>query len=232
ATDALVKAIQSMKPHSVLFGSTAAGRDLAPRVAARLGLGLTSDCVNLEIDAQGNLVQHKPAFGGNVVAPILSRTTPEMATVRPGMLKKARPHPTRQARIEMLWPDDTPMSRVQVLSQTGADVVKAAALDTAEIAIGVGKGIGGPQNLPVIEQLAAALGGAPLAATRDIADLGWLPRQHQVGLTGRAIAPKLYFAIGIRGAFEHLVGIRRAGIVVAINKNPKAPIFQNADLGI
>jgi electron transfer flavoprotein alpha subunit len=231
-TALLARTIQEHKPGAVLLGSTAIGRDLAPRVAARLGLGLTGDCVDLEVNEQGQLLQYKPAFGGNVVAPILSRTTPEMATVRPGMLKKASPNPARQARIEMLWPDDAVASRVKVLSQTGADAGKAAALDSAEIAIGVGKGIGGPANLPVIEQLAAVLGGAPLAATRDIADLGWLPRQHQVGLTGRAIAPKLYFAIGIRGAFEHTVGLRRAGIVVAINKNAKAPIFQNADVGI
>jgi electron transfer flavoprotein alpha subunit len=231
-TALLARTIQEHKPGAVLLGSTAIGRDLAPRVAARLGLGLTGDCVDLEVNAQGQLLQYKPAFGGNIVAPILSRTTPEMATVRPGMLKKALPNPARQARIEMLWPDDAVTSPVKVLSQTGAEAGKAAALDSAEIAIGVGKGIGGPTNLPVIAQLAAVLGGAPLAATRDIADLGWLPRQHQVGLTGRAIAPKLYFAIGIRGAFEHTVGIRRAGIVVAINKNPKAPIFQNADVGI
>jgi electron transfer flavoprotein alpha subunit len=231
-TALLVRAIQDHKPGAVLLGSTAIGRDLAPRVAARLGLGLTGDCVDLDVNTQGQLLQYKPAFGGNVVAPILSRTSPEMATVRPGMLKKARPNPARQARIEMLWPDAAVTNRVNVISQTGADAGKAAALDSAEIAIGVGKGIGGTTNLPVIAQLAEVLGGAPLAATRDIADLGWLPRQHQVGLTGRAIAPKLYFAVGIRGAFEHTVGIRRAGIVVAINKNPKAPIFQNADLGI
>jgi electron transfer flavoprotein alpha subunit len=228
----LTRAIQTHNPGVVLLGSTAIGRDLAPRVAARLGLGLTGDCVDLEVNDQGQLLQYKPAFGGNVVAPILSRTVPEMATVRPGMLKKARPNPARQARIEMLWPEDAVTSRVQVIAQTGADAGKAALLDSADIAIGIGKGIGGPANLPVIEQLADALGGAPLAATRDIADLGWLPRQHQVGLTGRAIAPKLYFAIGIRGAFEHVVGIRRAGIVVTINKNLKAPMFQNADLGI
>lgn len=228
----LTQAIQEHKPGVVLLGSTAIGRDLAPRVAARLGLGLTGDCIDLGVNAQGQLLQYKPAFGGNVVAPILSRTTPAMATVRPGMLKKAPPNPARRARIEMLSPDSSIVNRVKVLSQTGLDAGKAAALDSAEIAIGVGKGIGGPANLPVIEQLAAALGGAPLAATRDIADLGWLPRQHQVGLTGRAIAPKLYFAIGIRGAFEHTVGIRRAGIVVAINKNPKALIFKNADFGI
>ncbi len=231
-TALLARMIQEHKPGAVLLGSTAIGRDLAPRVAARLGLGLTGDCVDLDVNAQGQLLQYKPAFGGNIVAPILSRTTPEMATVRPGMLKKAPPNPARQARIEMLWLDDAVTSPVKVLSQTGAEAGKAAALDSAEIAIGVGKGIGGPTNLPVIEHLATVLGGAPLAATRDIADLGWLPRQHQVGLTGRAIAPKLYFAIGIRGAFEHTVGIRRAGIVVAINKNPKAPIFQNADVGI
>jgi electron transfer flavoprotein alpha subunit len=228
----LTQAIQEHKPGVVLLGSTAIGRDLAPRVAARLGLGLTGDCIDLGVNAQGQLLQYKPAFGGNVVAPILSRTTPAMATVRPGMLKKAPVNPARRARIEMLSPDSSTVNRVKVLSQTGLDAGKAAALDSAEIAIGVGKGIGGPANLPVIEQLAAALGGAPLAATRDIADLGWLPRQHQVGLTGRAIAPKLYFAIGIRGAFEHTVGIRRAGIVVAINKNPKALIFKNADFGI
>lgn len=231
-TALLTKAIQEQKPGIVLFGSTAIGRDLAPRVAARLGLGLTGDCVDLDVNDKGQLLQYKPAFGGNIVAPVLSLSSPEMATVRPGMLKKAQPHPARQARIEMVWPDDAVTSRVKIVAQAGADAGKAAALDSADISIGVGKGVGGTANFPVIEQLADALGGAPLAATRDIADMGWLPRQHQVGLTGRAIAPKLYFAIGIRGAFEHTVGVRRAGIVVAINKNQKALIFQNADIGI
>jgi electron transfer flavoprotein alpha subunit len=228
----LSTAIRAHTPGVVLFGSTAIGRDLAPRVAARLSLGLTGDCIDLDVNDRGQLLQYKPAFGGNIVAPILSKTTPEMATVRPGMLKKATAKPARQARIELLQPDAATPSRVRLVSQTGADAGKAAELDSAEIAIGVGKGIQGPDNLPVIEELAAALGGAPLAATRDIADLGWLPRQHQVGLTGRAISPKLYFSIGIRGAFEHTVGIRRAGTVVAINKNRKAPMFQNADIGI
>ena len=231
-TELLSRAIREHQPGVVLLGSTAIGRDLAPRVAARLALGLTGDCVDLDVNDQGQLLQYKPAFGGNIVAPILSKTSPEMATVRPGMLKKAKANPARQTRIEMLWPDDATQSRVRVVSQTGEDAGKAAALDSADISIGVGKGIQGPENLPIIEQLAEALGGAPLAATRDIVDMGWLPRQHQVGLTGRAISPKLYFAIGIRGAFEHTVGVRRAGTIVAINKNQKAPIFQNADIGI
>ena len=118
------------------------------------------------------------------------------------------------------------------MSQTGLDASDAAALDTAEIAIGVGKGIGGPENIGVIQDLAEALGGAALASTRDVSDLGWLPRQHQVGITGRAIAPKLYIAVGIRGAFEHTVGVRKAGTIVAINTKPKAPIFKSCDIGI
>jgi len=231
-TALMTKAIQTHQPGVVLLGSTATGRDVAPRVAARLNLGLTGDCVDLDVNDKGQLLQYKPAFGGNIVAPILSRTTPEMATVRPGMLKKAKPTSGRQARIEMLWPDDAVTSRVTVVAQEHTDAGKAAALDSAEITIGIGKGIGGVANFPVIDKLAEVLGGAPLAATRDIVDLGWIPRQHQVGLTGRAIAPKLYFAIGIRGAFEHTVGIRRSGTVVAVNKNAKALIFQNADFGI
>ena len=228
----LSRAIQAHKPQVLLLGSTAMGRDLAPRVAARLGLGLTGDCVDLEVDNQGRLLQLKPAFGGNIVAPILSKTTPAMATVRPGMLSQSQPDPSRQARVERLTLDADVNSRVQLVSHTGADAAKAAALDAADIAIGVGKGIGGPENLHVIEQLAAVLDGAPLASTRDISDLGWLPRQHQVGITGRAVAPKLYFAIGIRGAFEHMVGLRKAGTIVAINIKAKAPIFKTADLGI
>ena len=228
----LSRAIQEHKPQVVLLGSTAIGRDLAPRVAARLGLGLTGDCVDLEVDNQGRLLQLKPAFGGNIVAPILSKTTPAMATVRPGMLSPSQPVAGRQARVERLTLEADVHSRVQLVSQTGADAAKAAALDAADIAIGVGKGIGGPENLPVIEQLAAVLGGAPLASTRDISDLGWLPRQHQVGITGRAISPKLYFAIGIRGAFEHMVGLRKAGTIVAINIKAKAPIFKTTDFGI
>lgn len=231
-TALMTKAIQTYQPGVVLLGSTATGRDVAPRVAARLNLGLTGDCVDLDVNDKGQLLQYKPAFGGNIVAPILSRTVPEMATVRPGMLKKAKPAPGKQARIEMLWPDDAVTSRVKVVSQDNTDAGNAAALDSADIAIGIGKGIGGVANFPVIEKLAEVLGGAPLAATRDIVDLGWLPRQHQIGLTGRAISPKLYFAIGIRGAFEHTVGVRRSGTIVAINKNAKALMFQNADFGI
>ena len=224
--------IVARAPAVVLVPSTYAGRDLAPRVAARLGLGLTGDCIDLSLDAGGRLVQWKPAFGGNVVAPILSSTSPEMATVRPGILAAPQARAASPV-VETLGVPALESSRVRVVQfrpAPGAD--RAAALDEAEVAIGIGLGIGGPEGLPQVEALARALGGAALAATRDVTDKGWLPRQHQVGLTGRAIAPRFYVGLGIRGAFEHMVGLRRAGTIVAINKNAKAPVFKQSDAGV
>jgi electron transfer flavoprotein alpha subunit len=229
----LSRAIEQRRPQSVLVPSTYFGRDLAPRVAARLGLGLTGDCIDLTLDAEGRLVQWKPAFGGNVVAPILSRTRPEMATVRPGMLEPVEPRPEPSATVEEMRAIELPPIRTVVVGhRPAAGAERAAALDDAPIAIGVGRGIGGPEGLAKIEDLAMALGGAAIAATRDVTDDGWLPKQHQVGLTGRAISPRLYIAIGVRGAFEHLVGLRRAGTIVAINNNAKSPMFRHADIGL
>lgn len=229
----LARAIEAGRPRGVLLPSTYVGRDLAPRVAARLGLGLTGDCIDLTLDSGGRLVQWKPAFGGNVVAPILSRTRPDMATVRPGVLPVGMPSAEAVATVERLALAALPTSRVEVReTRHDPSAAGAAALDEAEIAIGVGLGIGAPDALAVVDDLAAALGGAPLATTRNVVDKGWLPRQHQVGITGRAIAPRFYFAIGIRGAAEHMVGVRRAGTIVVIDKNPQAPIFAQADLGI
>jgi electron transfer flavoprotein alpha subunit len=229
-TAILAEAIRARQPGIVLLPSTTLGRDVAPRVAARLGLGLTGDCIDLDLDDQGRLVQYKPAFGGSVVAPILSKTWPEMATLRPGMLAAASPESGRSAVVEQ-WPvaHAAPV-RVRVVDRrTSAET--ATVLDNATVVIGVGKGVGGKENLSVIESLAQVLG-AGICATRDVTDEGWLPKQYQVGLTGRTVAPKLYVAVGIRGALEHMVGVRRAGLIVAINKNTKAPVFKNADYGI
>ena len=226
----LAEAVRSRAPRLVLVASTARGRDLAPRVAARLGLGLTGDAIDLDLDAEGRVRQMKPAFGGTIVAPILSRTRPEMATVRPGILRPARPDPTRRAVVERIGVPAVRL-RVRVLSERPLGDAGGAALEAADLVLGVGRGIGGPAALPALTALAARLGAA-VAATRDVTDLGWLPKQHQVGLTGRAIAPRLYVAIALSGAPEHVVGLRRAGVIVAINKNPKAPIFKAADLGL
>jgi electron transfer flavoprotein alpha subunit len=172
----------------------------------------------------------KPAFGGIIVAPILSRTRPEIATVRPGMLPAAAPDATRRADIEEL-PTASAASRTRVVRTRPLGDETAYDLDAAALVIGVGKGIGSPEALAPIRDLAHRLHAA-IATTREVTDAGWLPRQLQVGLTGRAISPRLYVALAIRGSMEHTVGLRRAGIIVAINKSPKAPIFKSADVGI
>jgi electron transfer flavoprotein alpha subunit len=182
------------------------------------------------VDGEGRVRQHKPAFGGTIVAPILSRTRPEMATVRPGLLHAARPDPGRRAPVDGLAVPAVP-ARVRVVGEQPLRDDVGAALDAADVVLGVGRGVGGPAALPPILALAERLGAA-IAATRDVTDAGWLPKQHQVGLTGRAIAPRLYVALAVGGAPEHVVGLRRAGLIVAINKNPKAPIFRTADLGV
>jgi electron transfer flavoprotein alpha subunit len=223
--------IHARQPAAVLFASTALGRDLAPRVAARLGLGLTGDCIDLAIAEDGRLCQYKPAFGGNVVARIVSRTRPDIATVRPGMLTARAANTARRVPWERVAISTFGSRRLRVVKRSAAQASEAAALDTAAVVVGVGKGIGGAEGLGLARQLATALE-ATLCATREVTDLGWLPRQYQVGLTGRAIAPRLYVAVAVRGAPEHVVGFRRAGFVVAINSNPKAPIFQHADRGI
>lgn len=226
-TRVLADAIRVHAPRLVLLGATAIGRDLAPRVAGRLALGLTGDAVDLELDAEGRTRQMKPAFGGTIVAPILSRTRPEMATVRPGMLRAARPDATRPVVVDRLSVAAVP-ARVRVVGTAPLANDAADMLDTARLVLGVGKGLGS-EGVKVVMALAAELG-AGVAATREVTDLGWLPRQHQVGLTGRAIAPRLYVGLGVSGAMEHMVGLRRAGVIVAVNKSPKAPILKLADL--
>ncbi len=228
--DALAQTLTKYKPFAVIGGSTSFGRDLMPRVAARLGLGMTSDCIGLELDAQQQLIQLKPAFGGNIVAPIISKTLPKMATIRPGMLTPPQANRSRKGEIvEVRLTGIKPVSHV--VSEEFRSDRDALRLDNAEVIVAVGAGVGGPQNLSAINQLASILG-SPIAATRKVVDLGWLPSQLQVGLTGKSVAPRLYIAVAIRGAFNHMVGVGRAKTVVAINNDPNAPIFKNCDYGI
>jgi len=229
-TAVLAEAIRLHNPYAVLVPSTANGRDLAPRVAARLSLGLTGDCIGLDIDSQQRLVQMKPAFGGNIVAPILSKTRPAMATVRPGMLQSAVPDFSRQAIIEHLPTAGLPEERARTVGVERSASV-GLHLESAQVVIGVGMGIGGPHNLPLIQELATTLDAA-IGASRRAVDEGWLPRQVQIGLTGRAISPQLYIAVGVSGKFNHTVGIQRAGLVLAINSDANAPIFRQCDYGI
>ena len=230
-TGVLAEAIERLKPYIVLLPSTANGRDLGPRIAGRLKLGLTGDCIGFDLNADDLLIQLKPAFGGNIVAPILSNTLPQMATVRPGVLRKVKPNYGRQAKVEHLDLSQLGPSRVERLGAEPSVGAKGIELETAEIVIGAGYGLGGPDNLPAVEDLAAVLGGS-VCATRKIVDLGWMPRQQQVGLTGKVISPRLYFGLGIRGFFNHTIGIQKAHTIVAVNNDPEAPIFQIANYGV
>lgn len=230
-TAVLTKAIQLHQPAVVLIGSTANGRDLAPRVAARLGLGLTGDCINLGLDEQQRLVQYKPAFGNQIISAILSHTSPAMATLRPGMLQASTPDFSRQAVIERLPVEGLAACiHTHIVSQQSEET-GVEKLESARIVLGVGMGVGEPTNYAPVHQLATQLDAA-IGITRSVADQGWLPKQLQIGLTGRAVAPQLYLALGIRGASEHIAGIRKAGYVVAINKNKRAAIFRHADVGL
>jgi electron transfer flavoprotein alpha subunit len=229
-TAAVAQVIAHSQPAVVLMGSTDNGRDLAPRVAARLKLGLTGDCIDLGIDEQQRLVQYKPAFGGSIISSILSSTTPAMATLRPGMLLAAEPDFTRVPRIEQLpiaGVDEVIRTRIVGYEYRDTGV---AELESAHTVLGVGMGMGEPENYGPVYQL--ALLNAAIGATRNVADQGWLPKQKQIGLTGRAVAPHLYIALGIRGAAEHIAGIRKAGYVVSINKNKRAAIFKHSDVGV
>ena len=230
-TAALTAAINAHSPFAVLVPSTANGRDLAARVAGRLELGLTGDCVGLDIDDAGRLSQLKPAFGGSIVAPILSRTLPNMATVRPGILTACEPDESIEPLVNRIEVGSAAASGVRVLKSVSDESAEGAELERAARIVSVGKGVGGPENLGPIRDLAAALG-ASIGTTRDVCDLGWLPRQYQIGLSGKAVAPNLYVAVALRGPFNHTVGIQRSGTIVAINNSARSQIFRASDFGI
>ncbi|HXZ03503.1 MAG TPA: FAD-binding protein [Ktedonobacteraceae bacterium] len=227
----LSAAILTYQPAVVLLGSTANGRDLAPRVAARLKLGLTGDCIDLSIDDQQRLVQYKPAFGNQVISLILSNTLPAMTTLRPGMLHAAEADFSRVPVIEQIPAlNITSQIHTHIINSEYRDV-GVEELESAQIILGIGIGMGEPEHYSQVYKLAALLNAA-IGATRNVTDKGWLPKQTQIGLTGRAVAPQLYLALGIRGAAEHIAGIRKANYIVSINKNRRAAIFRHSDLGV
>jgi electron transfer flavoprotein alpha subunit len=227
---AVAQLVRDRSPWGLLLPASERGRDWGPRLAARLGLGLTGDAIGLEIDDQNRMVALKPAFGGNVVAPILSRTYPQMATVRQGMLELAEPNAQRVAPVETFAPQiSNPLSRTVARHSLLDETIEP--LEGAEVVVGVGTGIGGAEGVAQATEFARVMHGA-LCATRRVTDAGWVPRQLQVGLTGKAIDPRLYFAIGVRGVPNHTVGIKRAETVVAINNDREAMIFERANFGI
>ena len=227
----LADAITAAQPYAVLFASTPDGRDLASRIAARLKLGLTGDAIDLEINDKDQLVQLKPALGGNVIAPILSKTLPNLVTLRPGLLSPIAPEDGAVAPMEAITPVPCEGADITLLEEHQLEQADGVGLTQAQVVVGVGMGIGGEEKLAHIQALVRSIG-ASLATTRNVVHSGWLPHQIQVGISGRTIAPQVYLAVGIRGAFNHTVGIQKAGVILAINQNHRAAIFQAADYGI
>ena len=232
-TEVVTGLIKEHKPNIVLFGATSIGRSLAPRVASRLETGLTADCTGLEIDpATKDLLQTRPAFGGNLMATIICPNhRPQMASVRPKVFKGVQRDELRMGRIiKYDYKHHTLTQRAQLLAVV-KETAKTAGIAEAEIIVAGGLGLGDAENFKIIEDLAQVLEGA-VGASRGAVDAGWFSYAHQVGQTGKTVCPKLYIACGISGAIQHLVGMWSSEIIVAINKDPKSPIFNVADFGI
>lgn len=229
----IVDLVLKEKPNIILMGATAIGRSLAPKIAARLETGLTADCTGLEVDvAEKNLLQTRPAFGGNLMATILCPNhRPQMATVRPKVFKPLEPDATKKGAITKVdlskneW--DIRTKILEIVNEVGYTVN----LEEANIIVSGGRGLGDPKNFDLVRELAEVLGGA-VGASRATVDAGWIPYSHQVGQTGKTVGPKVYIACGIRGAIQHLAGMQSSDIIVAINKDPDAPIFKLATFGI
>jgi electron transfer flavoprotein alpha subunit len=230
--DLFVQLIRTYRPEIVLLGATTYGRSLAPRVASRLDTGLTADCTALEIDPDRRIVlQTRPAFGGNLMATIICpERRPQMCTVRPKVMKALAPDSARPGVIVDAAAAVPGQTAVQVKDAVKT-LVEAVNLAEADIVVSAGRGIGGPQNLRLVEELAEVLGGA-LGASRAVVDAGWAAYSRQVGQTGRTVSPRVYFACGISGAVQHLAGMSSSDRIVAVNRDPDAPIFKVAHYGI
>jgi len=229
-----IAALVKMSPPSViLFPATYDGRDLAGRLAARLGVGLAADCTEVSVDDEGRFVQVRPAFGGNLMAVIHQPTAkPQLATLRPHITKPAKTSTKVTAVVEHAPLAQLPKNFDKKILEAVREVAEEAGnLDEAEVVIGVGRGLGSLDNMKTVNRLAILLNAA-VGGSRGVVDAGWLPHSQQIGLTGRVISPKMYMALGISGAVQHLVGVRTAKEIVAINIDPEAPIFKVATYGI
>jgi len=232
---ALSEVLKKYKPEIMLYGATAIGRDLAPRVSARLHTGLTADCTGLDIEEGTNhLLMTRPAFGGNIMATIVcAEFRPQMATVRPGVMQRRPGDDAAEAnpkveRFELK--DIASRANVEIL-----EIVKKVSgkmdIQDAKVLVSGGRGMGGPENFAILEELAKVFGGT-VSSSRAAVDAGWVEKDRQVGQTGKTVRPNLYIACGISGEIQHLAGMEESEIIVAINKNPTAPIFEVADFGL
>ncbi|HFL2426595.1 electron transfer flavoprotein subunit alpha/FixB family protein [Clostridioides difficile] len=225
--------IERKKPEVVLVGATSIGRDIAPRIAGKVGTGLTADCTKLEIDLTDNkLLQTRPAFGGNLMATIVCpKNRPQMSTVRPGVMAKAVRNESETGILEVVTPELTEKMIRTRLVEILPQEKKSVNLTDARIIVSGGRGLKRAEGFELIKELADKLG-AEIGASRAAVDSGWIEHSHQVGQTGTTVRPELYIACGISGAIQHLAGMSDSKYIVAINKDAKAPIFSICDYGI
>lgn len=227
-TNVLARLIKETEPILVLTGATTQGKDLAPRLAARLAVGLASDCTGFEVQ-DGELLVTRPIYAGKAIATIREETTPYMATVRPNIFAAPEPDTSRPAQVEKV-PADAGSIRAKVIEMI-QEAGERIELTEADIVVSGGRGLKGPENFALIEALAQVLGAA-VGASRAAVDAGWKDHSYQVGQTGKVVTPTLYIACGISGAIQHLAGMKTSRYIMAINKDSDAPIFKVADYGI
>jgi electron transfer flavoprotein alpha subunit len=229
-TKVLAELALKYKPSVLLIGGTLNGRELAPRLAARLNTGITSDCIDFDVNEDGHLIHIKPF--GKLMAKIICKTRPQIATAKPNVFRKLEPDWNRKAKIVReeikISPEDI---RIKIIGKVKKNKNPYENIEEANIIIAGGRGLGSKENFKLIYELADVIG-ASIACTRPVVDRGWLPASQQVGQSGKTVSPKLYIAVGISGAMYHTVGMKNSEIIIAINKDPKAPIFQIANYGI
>ena len=233
-TKIMKRLIRKYKPEILICGATTRGRALIPRVAVMTYSGLTADCTGLSIDPEnGDLLQTRPAFGGNIMATIrCSNHRPQMSTVRPRVMKSLEPDPDRTGRMirEKMIPSDT--TNIKSIIDVFHSTETAVNLADAQIIISGGRGVKGPEGFKLLKQFAKRVGGAAVGASRAAVDSGWIPYAHQVGQTGQTVQTKVYIACGISGQIQHLVGMQSCDLIVAIDKDPNTPMMQIADIGV
>ena len=232
-TKALNAVVEAKKPEIVLYGATSIGRDLAPRVSARVHTGLTADCTKLEIDPETKLLlMTRPAFGGNIMATIVCKEfRPQMATVRPGVMQALPTDTSRTGEVEVFQVDFTDADMNIKIREVIKEKHAKVDITEAKVLVSGGRGIGNAEYFDVLKELADELGGL-VTSSRANVDAGWIGRERQVGQTGKTVRPDLYMACGISGAIQHLAGMEDSEFIVAINKDAQAPIFDVADLGV
>lgn len=232
-TDAICQLSKKYDPASIMFGATDDGRDLAPRVAARLHTGLCADCTALDVTDDKLVAWTRPALGGNICATIICDVNrPQMGTVRPKVFKPAEMDNTRTGEVIAFTPEAGAVSRVELVKKEALSSENAVKIDEADMIAAGGRGFGSKENFDVLEQLAALFENSAVAGTRAAIDEGWLTHSQQVGQSGKSVTPHIYFACGISGAIQHLSGMKDSDIIIAINKDAEAPIFTVAHYGI